>query len=293
MTGQRHVLESGTVVHHWRPERPVGTVVLQHGFGEYAERYVEQYAHLVSRLLDAGLEAWALDLWGHGRSPGRRGVASVRLAVLDHLAVRRLAAASGLPVLLVGHSLGGLVTAASAARDGSGLAGVVLLAPALERPAPPVVRRVLGAVAAVAPTLPIPRRRRPVSELSTDPTVGRRARADQRMHGGQVSVLLAATALDEASFLWAALPAWRVPTLAVHGTDTPTPTRRQAPTSSGSSATTPNFGSSRAAATSCSTTTAATPRSTSSCPGSPTAPRCPHEQDSARRTARRPRPWPA
>ena len=39
------------------------------------------------------------------------------------------------------------------------------------------------------------------------------------MHDGQVSLLLAATALDEASYVWSALPSWQVPTLVVHGTD--------------------------------------------------------------------------
>ena len=219
MTGQQQALDSGTVVHLWRPETPAAAVVLQHGFGEYAERYVEQHAQLVPRLLGAGFEVWALDLWGHGGSPGRRGVASVRRAVLDHREVRRLAAASGMPVLLVGHSLGGLVTAASVARDSAGLAGVVLLAPALERPAPHLVRRLLGAVASVAPGLSIPRPRRPVAELSTDPTVGLRASTDARMYRGQVSLLLAATALDEASYVWSFLTSWRVPTLVLHGTD--------------------------------------------------------------------------
>ncbi len=219
MTDQQQVLDSGAVVHRWRPETPVATVVLQHGFGEYAERYVEQHARLVPRLLEAGFEVWALDMWGHGGSPGRRGVASVRRAVLDHREVRRLAAATGMPVLLVGHSLGGLITAASVARDNAGLAGVVLLAPALERPAPQLVRRLLGAVASVAPGRSIPRRRRPLAELSTDPAVGRMASTDERMYGGQVSLLLAATALDEASYVWSFRTSWHVPTLVLHGTD--------------------------------------------------------------------------
>lgn len=214
-----HVLESGAVVHHWRRGHRTAAVVLQHGFGEYAERYVEQHARLVPRLLDEGFEVWALDLWGHGRSPGRRAVTSVRLAVLDHLEARRLAGATGRPVALLGHSLGGLVTAASAARDTDGVAGVVLLAPALQRPEPAAVRRALGAAAAVAPWVPIPRRRRPVTELSRLVEVGERAAADPAMHDGQVPVLLAATTLDEAASLWSALPEWHAPTLVLHGTE--------------------------------------------------------------------------
>jgi alpha-beta hydrolase superfamily lysophospholipase len=191
--------------------------VLQHGFAEYAERYQEQPA-LIPQLGAAGFDVIALDLWGHGRSPGRRGVTNVRLAVDDHLEVRRRAALGGVPVLLVGHSLGGLVTACSVRASPVELSGVVLLSPALSRPEPALVRRGLGVVASVAPWVPIPQRRRPVSELSRIPAVGERATADPMMFAGQVPVLTAATALDEAALLWGELAGWHIPTLAVHGT---------------------------------------------------------------------------
>jgi acylglycerol lipase len=38
------------------------------------------------------------------------------------------------------------------------------------------------------------------------------------MHDGQVSLLLAATALDAAGAVWATLPTWRTSTLVLHGT---------------------------------------------------------------------------
>jgi len=211
-------LPSGAVVHTWTAGSSRGSVVLQHGFGEYAERYVEQHARLVPRLLEAGYDVWALDLWGHGRSPGRRAVTSVRLAVADHLAVRRKAAAGGRPVILAGHSLGGLISACSASASPAELCGVVLMSPALPAPEPDLTRRALGAVAAFAPGLPIPRHRRPVSELSRLASVGERAAADPLMFDGQVPVLLAATALDEAARLTAGQRTWRLPALLVHGT---------------------------------------------------------------------------
>ena len=126
-------LGSGAVMHSWSVAAPRGVVVLQHGFAEYAERYQEQPA-LIPQLGAAGFDVIALDLWGHGRSPGRRGVTNVRLAVDDHLEVRRRAALGGVPVLLVGHSLGGLVTACSVRASPVELSGVVLLSPALSRP---------------------------------------------------------------------------------------------------------------------------------------------------------------
>lgn len=211
-------LPSGAVAHHWPAASARGAVVLQHGFGEYAERYLDGHARLVPRLQEAGLDVWALDLWGHGCSPGRRGVTSVRLAVRDHLAVRELAARSGVPVVLLGHSLGGLVTAASALASPAGAAGVVLLSAALSRPEPAPVRWALGAVAAVAPWVPIPRRRRPLAELSRVPAVAAAAATDPMMVGGQVPVLTAATALDAAAELWPGLAGWHLPTLTVHGT---------------------------------------------------------------------------
>ena len=218
MTHAVRSLPSRAVVHSWTAASPRAVVVLQHGFGEYAERYVDQFDGLVPRLVAAGFDVWALDLWGHGRSPGRRGVTSIERAVRDHIEVRRLAARLQLPMALVGHSLGGLVAACSALSSTADLAGVVLMSPALSRPEPDPVRRMLGVVAAVVPWVPIPRRRRPVGELSRLPVVGERAASDPLMFGGQVPVLTAATALDQAELLWAGLGEWHVPTLVLHGT---------------------------------------------------------------------------
>src|SRR5690606_26355767 len=96
-----------------------------------AERYVARYHALVPQLLRIGIDVYAFDLRGHGRSPGERAIIDVREAVHDHLAARRALHAQSLPVFLFGHSLGGLVTAASVARDPSGVRGVVLSSPFL------------------------------------------------------------------------------------------------------------------------------------------------------------------
>jgi hypothetical protein len=66
----------------------------------------------------------------------------------------------------------GLLEGPHGRNGGVQLTGVVLMSPALSRPEPPPVRRMLGAMAVVAPWMPIPRRRRPVAELSRLPAVG-------------------------------------------------------------------------------------------------------------------------
>jgi acylglycerol lipase len=194
----------------------VGLAVVQHGYGEYADRFVEQHGRLIPRLVEAGLEVWAMDLWGHGESPGARGVTHVGLAVRDHLEMRRAARDRGLPVVAIGHSLGGLVTAGSVSSDPAGLAGVVLSGAAL--PAEPrAVRRLLGAMARVAPAMPIPARRSPLSGLSRDPQVVERASGDPRMVHRQVPVVLAATAIDISNGVRDRADSWSVPTLIQHG----------------------------------------------------------------------------
>lgn len=73
----------------WPAPQPRAIALLQHGYGEYSERYVRRYNRLIPRLLDAGITVHAFDLRGHGRSPGRRGAADIRTAADDHRAADR------------------------------------------------------------------------------------------------------------------------------------------------------------------------------------------------------------
>lgn len=211
-------LRSGAVVSVWEHASARAVVVLQHGFGEHVARMATQHHQLVGHLLDHGLEVWGADLAGHGRSPGPRAVTDVRAAVDDHLEVRRRAARRGRPVLLVGHSLGGLVTAASVVSDPTNLAGVVLLGAALPAAPPRVVRRMLLAVGAVRPAAELTVLATPLTLLSGVAGHESRTRADPLMHLGALTLLTAATALDVAADVWAGLDHWTVPTLVVHGT---------------------------------------------------------------------------
>lgn len=93
----------------WPSDRARGTIVIVHGLGEHIDRY----RHVAAALNDRGWSVVGYDHRGHGRSSGARG----RLAAGDDLlfdlalVIDAVCSESAGPVVLLGHSLGGLVAA--------------------------------------------------------------------------------------------------------------------------------------------------------------------------------------
>ncbi len=112
----------------WPCERPHGSVLIVHGLGEHIGRYL----HVAQHLNDWGWNVIGYDQRGHGASEGPRG----RLAAADDLlldlsrVIDAVRAAHDGPLVLLGHSLGGLVAARFVAE------GVLPAADADERSAP-------------------------------------------------------------------------------------------------------------------------------------------------------------
>lgn len=213
-------LPSGTVVHIWPTTSPRAVVILQHGFGEYAERYVNHHNSLILNLTKLRFEVRALDMWGHGRSPGTRGVTDISKAVQDHVLLRHQTTRDNpsLPIFLFGHSLGGLVTAGSVVADNSHITGVVLIGPALPAELPKIARCAVGIVAKLLPTASISSKGAPQSGLSRIPEVIANAEADAMLTRRGIPFMLAATALNTMRSVRAGYNRWTVPTLVLHGT---------------------------------------------------------------------------
>jgi alpha-beta hydrolase superfamily lysophospholipase len=91
----------------WEPDTDTrGVIQLIHGFGESAGRYT----HWARRFTERGIAVYASDQRGHGKTPGRRGIAeSFGLFLSDADTVRGIIGEEqpGLPVSLYGHSMGG------------------------------------------------------------------------------------------------------------------------------------------------------------------------------------------
>ncbi|MGW0044639.1 alpha/beta hydrolase [Rhodococcus sp. NPDC003348] len=110
---------------HWPCADPVAGLVFAHGMGQHSGHY-----HRFARALGAeGIEMWALDHVGHGLSEGEFGqpgpVADLgaNLLVLADLAAGER---PGLPLAVMGHSLGAGATIAALAQAPTRFAAVVL-----------------------------------------------------------------------------------------------------------------------------------------------------------------------
>src|SRR3954462_8765578 len=98
------------VVHRWDIDDPRYVALVSHGYGEHARRY----DHVAERLNADGAVVYAPDHWGHGRYDGERALAENRQGAVEDLhLVAELAATerAGLPTVLIGHSMGGLIAA--------------------------------------------------------------------------------------------------------------------------------------------------------------------------------------
>ncbi|XP_004875336.2 monoglyceride lipase isoform X4 [Heterocephalus glaber] len=114
---------------YWKPSRPPKALVfVSHGAGEHCGRYDD----LARMLMELDLLAFAHDHVGHGRSDGERLVVSdfqifVR-DVLHHVDTMQKDY-PGLPVFLLGHSMGGAIAILAAAERPGHFAGMALIAP--------------------------------------------------------------------------------------------------------------------------------------------------------------------
>jgi len=119
------------VVHEWAPVGdPAYLALLAHGYAEHAGRHAE----LAERLEEHGAAVYAADLWGHGYSGGERGLvgdADVLLEDLNRLYDFAVSEHPGLPVLLLGHSMGGLIATLFVQQGGRPVDALVLSSPLL------------------------------------------------------------------------------------------------------------------------------------------------------------------
>jgi alpha-beta hydrolase superfamily lysophospholipase len=200
----------------WRAENPKANILLQHGLGEYTTRYVHQYSELIPKLNELGFNVYGFDLPGHGYTKGVRGLVDLNQALEMHLKARA-AIPTGLPLFLLGHSLGGLVTIGSIMKQQDGLAGAVVSSSAMQKPSSVFERTLAAMMVKLKPAGPMPLPRPGSEALTRDLDLKKIIDADPLMDTDKAKNLVAKTTLDVSDQVWKWAANWTLPVLFIHG----------------------------------------------------------------------------
>lgn len=201
----------------WLPEQlPRAAIVISHGLAEHSGRY----AALAGQLVENGFAVYAMDHRGHGRSGGPR--ANVErfdylVSDLGTFVGRAQREHPGVPVILLGHSMGGAIALGCALKYESALRALVLSAPALAVEEQPSRLKLLTikALSSLRPetgVLTLPAR-----AISRDPQVVRAYENDPLVFHGAIPARTVAELLDAMQALQAKAHELRLPVLIQHG----------------------------------------------------------------------------
>jgi alpha-beta hydrolase superfamily lysophospholipase len=200
----------------WRPPGGArGVVINLHGLGDHSGLYPALVEHLTGR----GFVVHGPDLRGNGRSPGQRAY----IARWDELRedLQTLVAVArredpGLPVFLLGNSLGGLIVLDYALQHPEGIRGVIAAAPPLGRLGVPAPLMALGRVMSrFWPRFSITTGM-DLSGLARDPAVRETLLADPLFHR-YGTARLSTEVVKTIAAVQAAAPHFRLPVLILHG----------------------------------------------------------------------------
>jgi alpha-beta hydrolase superfamily lysophospholipase len=201
----------------WLPaERARGVIVIAHGVSEHSDRY----AHVAKRLTDEGYAVYAIDHRGHGNSEGPRALidrVSHATNDLDTLVAQAAQEHPGVPVFLLGHSMGGALAVSYAMRHQERLNGLILSGPLAALEAAPAHQRVMARVLSViAPGLPL----FPIDAklISRDPGVVEAYVSDPRVYHGKLPVRTVAELASSIDTFPQGAGAITIPTLIMYGT---------------------------------------------------------------------------
>jgi alpha-beta hydrolase superfamily lysophospholipase len=204
----------------WPCDDARGTVLIVHGLGEHIGRY----EHVAAQLLRGGWHVVGYDQRGHGASEGPRGrlhhpddLLRDLALVIDAVRVRLRG-----PLLLLGHSMGGLVAARMVAASldtkppkwHRAVDALVLSSPALDAGLGGAQKLLLALLGRIAPNFAVGNGLKP-AWISRDPAVVEAYIDDPLVHD-RVAPKLVRFIVESGAFVRAHAARWRVPTLLIY-----------------------------------------------------------------------------
>ncbi|CAI1633116.1 Phospholipase ytpA [Serratia quinivorans] len=196
-------------VHDWGHDQPRFLALLVHGYGEHLGRY--QY---VARALEAqGARVFGPDHLGHGLSQGERVLIEDYDAVVDdvhHVVEHFKSLHPDLPLVVIGHSMGGMIATRYVQRYGDNLRALVLSGP------------LIGERTQISDLLELPKipdEPLDTATLSRDPAVGIAYQADPLVWHGPFKRLTLRAMQQMLAKINAGPGFGTLPTLWIHGDD--------------------------------------------------------------------------
>ncbi|ATW05652.1 lipase [Sphingorhabdus sp. YGSMI21] len=201
----------------WLPDNdPKAIILLVHGYAEHSGRYQYFAEHCVGK----GYAVFALDHWGHGKSDGTAGFVpdfSVFRDGVDRLLAQAKQDLSDLPVMLVGHSMGGLISATYLLTEQGNFAACVLSGPAIQAAEEPsaALKAISGFLSRFFPKLGV--LELDPNGVSRDPEVVADYLADPLVYNGKMGARLAAEMLANMTMVQENAGRISLPMLLLHG----------------------------------------------------------------------------
>lgn len=205
------------VIQDWPLEAGVrlrGVVILVHGLGEHAGRY----DHVARQLNAWGFAVRGYDQCGHGESGGAPGSLPTDTRLLDDLAdivdSIRARMDKGTPLIVLGHSMGGLVAGRFVSLGMRKVDALVMSSPALNPGLSAFQKLLVAVLPKLFPNLRVGNGLN-ASYISHDPAVVAAYQSDRLVHD-RISARLARFIATAGPATVALAPQWKVPTLLMY-----------------------------------------------------------------------------
>jgi acylglycerol lipase len=196
--------------------KPRAVVAIVHGFNSHSGHYL----WVAEQLAANGLAVYALDLRGRGKSDGDRFyVESFREYLNDVDALMTLARSRepGLPVFILGHSAGGVISCVYTLEHQADLAGLICESFAFRVPAPDFALAVIKGLSHLAPHAHV--LKLPNEGFSRDPAVVAALNNDPLIAHEVQPTLTVAEMVRADERLKKEFPLMKVPVMILHGAD--------------------------------------------------------------------------
>lgn len=202
---------------YWTPEQaPRALLLVVHGAGEHSARYTA----LAETFCEAGYAVAALDHIGHGKSDGSYGHMPDFQQHLDTLEIFRQQAVTkfpDLPVILLGHSMGGLISACFLLQHQQAFAGCALSAAAIKSELEPGLLQIaaIRLLSLLVPKLGV--MQLDAAGVSRDPVVVEDYKNDPLVNHGKMSARFVSELFKAMNLVQVEAPKITLPLLVMHG----------------------------------------------------------------------------